>query len=613
MPGISKLGIFKIIKFFNNLSLKYKITIVNSLLAISFLVVSVASFSVYNNRLIENSEKSVQQLQDQMAKKLDIYLNDIINATMIPLYNQDLLHALEFEQDKEFFTSGLNKEVDTMLYSTVFAKNEVHSVILFDLNRMRFSKLKKGALINFEELKKQQWYEKALDDKSKVAITDVYSLSNVTNETEDERKIFTVARQIFSVNLSKPVGFILINTKLDFLRQLCSEVQITNSQRVIITNNNTIIYDTKEKNGGNTIGDEQILKLVENEGKNYYTGTDGIKYLVCSSASKIPVWKIISTVPVSDITSEINTAKVRILMINITICVIMLLGTLAFSIKLVSPIKKLVLLMRLVREGNMNVRYKIRGIDEIGELGIGFNKMIEHLQNLIEQVYQTKLRYKEAELHALQNQINPHFLYNTLESIHMITEINDDHEASQMIQVLGDILRYSVSLKKQKVKVAEEIEHLHKYLFIQNVRFEHKFEVEFDIDESLLDKEIIKLILQPLVENAIYHGLETVDNKGKIVIRGYENESNIVFQIHDNGIGIDEARLEQLNKDACSPESEGRSIGIRNVSERIKIHYGEQYGLSIFSEKGKGTIVKVFLPSTDRKAEDHSLANREDN
>jgi two-component system, sensor histidine kinase YesM len=224
--------------------------------------------------------------------------------------------------------------------------------------------------------------------------------------------------------------------------------------------------------------------------------------------------------------------------------------------------------------------------------------MIGRVQNLLEEVKFTQARKKEAEQLALQNQINPHFIYNTLEMIRMTAEVNDDEEVSEMTYILGKLLRYGVNHSNQPVTVRDEIEHLHNYIVLQNMRFSNKYKLIIEIPEDIYAYPCLKLMVQPIVENAIYHAFKNRVGTGTITIKAEYSFEKLLFTLSDDGNGMDEQSLKLLRDHiAGTPLIEsGRGIGLRNVNERIKLQYGESYGLSVYSKEELGTDVVLYLP-----------------
>ena len=252
--------------------------------------------------------------------------------------------------------------------------------------------------------------------------------------------------------------------------------------------------------------------------------------------------------------------------------------------------------MKLVEKGDFDVKIDFTNRDEIGQLAKTFNNMTKRINKLINEVYVDKVKTKELELQMLQYQINPHFLYNTLESIQMMSIINDDEETSKMVYALGKILRYGISKKHEIVTIKEELSNLNDYIMLQKVRFEDIYEININVDSSLNEIKMIKLILQPIVENAIYHGLQNRTSGGVINVLGYIKNSKVIFEISDNGIGMDANLTTRLNEYINDLNDSFNSIGLKNINKRIKLRYGDLYGIYITSEYGNGSIVTVIFP-----------------
>ncbi|MDB5055765.1 MAG: integral rane sensor signal transduction histidine kinase [Bacilli bacterium] len=261
--------------------------------------------------------------------------------------------------------------------------------------------------------------------------------------------------------------------------------------------------------------------------------------------------------------------------------------------------------MRLIEDGNLDVRIRAKGKDETGLLITGFNSLVERIGSLIDEVKQEHERKKRAELMLMQAQIKPHFLFNTLESINVLAMQNEGKKVSQMVQRLGRILRISIH-PNEEITIRQEMEHLKSYLDIQKFRFEELFDYEIDVSEALMNYTMLKLTLQPLVENSIQHGFEGVAFKGFIHISAVEEKERIVIEIKDNGVGIANETLMKFwykeeietGSDEAEPYvlGERRGLGVRNVADRLRIQYGNGFGIYICSEWGRGTIIKCLIP-----------------
>lgn len=264
------------------------------------------------------------------------------------------------------------------------------------------------------------------------------------------------------------------------------------------------------------------------------------------------------------------------------------------------PIKELQKMTTSIAQGNLNVRVENNNIDEIASLGISFNIMAARLKELIENSIKEQENIKKSELKALQAQINPHFLYNTLDTIVWMAEANKSGQVIQIVGALSNFFRITLSKGKDWISVRDEIEHTRSYLTIQKIRYRDILDFNIEVEENILEYKILKLTLQPIVENALYHGIKNKRSGGKILIKGsLAEEGNLLLEVVDNGIGMTDHKLEEV-KAQLESESMGNSnesgFGLNNVHKRIRLYYGKQYGLTVRSEYSKGTHISLYIP-----------------
>jgi two-component system sensor histidine kinase YesM len=307
-------------------------------------------------------------------------------------------------------------------------------------------------------------------------------------------------------------------------------------------------------------------------------------------------WNLVTSIPKAD-AFHIDSLYIISFIINIVFCLILLIVLFFLFIKRIfNPIKSLIENMEGNVENNLTYKFDYNSNDEIGILVKSYNEMKNRINDLITINYKNKIEQKELDLRQLQNQINPHFIYNTLESIHMMAEMNDDLETSTMAEYFGSIIRYSMNRKINTVLLREEIQIIENYIYLQKMRFDQLFTIENLINPEVLDCEIIKMIIQPLIENSIYHGLSECTGNGKIIIQGQHINNNLLLTISDNGIGIDDDNLKDLNDYINDKNNKFKGIALRNINKRLKLNYGEEYGLEIFSVASKGTSMTLTLP-----------------
>jgi sensor histidine kinase YesM len=286
-----------------------------------------------------------------------------------------------------------------------------------------------------------------------------------------------------------------------------------------------------------------------------------------------------------------------------------LIFNLMFVRRTVTFIVRVVKAMRKVERGDLSTRIKVVGKDETTTLARGFNSLVTRVSELLEDVKQEQRRKRKAEMMLLQAQIKPHFLFNALESINILAVQNEGRKVSKMVLRLAKILRISIQ-QKEEITIEQELEHLTSYLEIQKYRFEELFEYTIDVPKPLLSNPILKLTLQPLVENSIQHGFDGIDYMGQIHVRAREEGSNIALYIEDNGIGITQQQLALFATSGMTslqemyeetPETgERRGLGVSNVADRLRIHYGNGYGLILCSASGQGTVIKCLIPKAMR-------------
>ena len=264
------------------------------------------------------------------------------------------------------------------------------------------------------------------------------------------------------------------------------------------------------------------------------------------------------------------------------------------------PITELVEVTQQVSQGNLQVRSHVNTGVEAKQLSESLNTMIDKINELLEQVKKEQIRIRKAEFELLQAQINPHFLYNTLDTIIWLAESDEQKQVVHMVESLSDFFRTSLNQGKDIISIKEEIQHVRSYLEIQQMRYQDILEYEIDVPEEFYQNTIPKITVQPLVENALYHGIKNKRGKGKITVRGYREDSFFILEVRDNGIGMQTERLEQVRNALVHKQFvESKVYGLYNVNERIRLNCGEEYGLRISSTYQEGTTVKIFLPDAD--------------
>lgn len=397
------------------------------------------------------------------------------------------------------------------------------------------------------------------------------------------------------------LGMMSIDVDTELLNRICRNIRLGKTGYVlIIDRNGDIIYHPNVELVGKNI--EEILGNPSEEKwtSGFFTARIGaVEHVVTVKTFAPAKWKIIGLSNKRELTAEMqNITRISLALIFGSMVAICIFGFYLSGL-LTRPIEELQQTMRRASE-DLNTNVSVRTNDEIGQLGETFNQMLARIRQLMEQSVQEQKKLRRTEMIALQEQIKPHFIYNTLDLIIGLLETNKNEDVINMVEALGAFFRLSLNQGQEIITIREEVAHIKNYLYIQRFRHGDKYDYFFEIEEQILETKTLKLILQPLVENAIYHGVRGLEKPGGLItVKGYLEENNIYFEVLDNGLGIEPERTEEINRcleGIYGVEQEKRYFGLRNVNERIKLAFGKEYGLKLISVPGEGTRVLVHLP-----------------
>ena len=393
-------------------------------------------------------------------------------------------------------------------------------------------------------------------------------------------------------------ALLLINLNYRYFEEIFSNVNLGNGGYVYLTNDRgDIIWHPKQNEiySGRFNEDNKYAATlkdgitVENlRGKNITLNVRTIGYTG---------WKLVGVTPSAAL--GIDGIKFRFFVLFVADLFLFLLAMInAFiSDKISNPIKSLDGSVREIESGNLDVEIVPSGSYEVEHLGKSIKNMLGRIKVLMSDLVAEHNAKRKSEFDTLQSQINPHFLYNTLDIIVWMIENENSDKAVNIVTALAKFFRISLSKGKNIITVKDEVEHVRNYLMIQNMRFKNRFEYSIDVDEKVLSYSSLKLMLQPLVENAIYHGMEFMDGDGEIDVKVFKEDDSLYFTITDNGLGMSEDMVETLlSKDFVSSKK-GSGIGVKNVNERIKLYFGSEYGLKVESEPDEGTKITIHLPA----------------
>ena len=434
--------------------------------------------------------------------------------------------------------------------------------------------------------------------KSEIISTDVNKYIQQI-QMEDKgwlvEKNFTFYVQEIRQYLEKdPLGQLIIRIDLDEFYEIIEEIDYSGVGEVYLVNDeNKIIVS---KSSGKTSLLPAAYQQLDLAPKQIYeeVNVEGVQHTVCCSQSTSNGWKLILAIPTEYYLQDVNAFKTTMLALISMIALVGCVLIIFMARQLTKPLKKLAMQMKKVGQGDLESYIEVKQVNEIEALNETFNQMIEDMRNLIEKEYKQQVMMQDAEMKSLQMQINPHFLYNTLDTINWMARLRGNDDVGDITSSLGKLMRYSLS-KKEFVTIEEELNNLEEYVKIQDVRYGDKVTVLFQVEDALMKYYIPKLLIQPILENAIVHGVEDKIDVCTIKVIIYSEGEDIIIIIEDDGVGMTQEVLVRLLSDDCESKTGHTSIGAINVNRRIQMVYGTQYGMHVQSVLGGGTKVTLRI------------------
>jgi Predicted signal transduction protein with a C-terminal ATPase domain len=412
-------------------------------------------------------------------------------------------------------------------------------------------------------------------------------------------QVFSVGKAIHG-DYDNFLGMMCIDVDVELLNRICGNIRLGKTGYIMLVDeNNRIIYHPKPELIGRSLGVLLGKSSITDWKQGFTTKIGPGNQMIAVKTFSQANWRIIGLSNRFELATEMQKiTSLSLIIILVTIIMLMLIA-IYFASLLTNPLKELQQSMRQASE-DLNTNVKISATDEIGQLGESFNQMLARIRRLMEQSVQEQQKLRRTEMIALQEQIKPHFIYNTLDLIIGLLETNKNEDVINMVEALGAFFRTSLSHGQEYISIREEVDHIRNYLYIQRFRHGDKYDYQIELDEELLNKKTLKLILQPLVENAIYHGVRLLERPGGLItVKGYFQGEHVYFEIIDNGQGMPASLVNDIInclQGTAAVEDEKRFFGLKNVNERIILAFGKEYGLDVESVINEGTKVTVHLP-----------------
>ncbi|MEG1428416.1 MAG: sensor histidine kinase [Hydrogenoanaerobacterium sp.] len=574
-----KPNVKKIKKMFS--SLQFVLTLLMSIFALAAMTaVAVVMLLKFNNTMTENVVTNSSQVVNQVARALNLYIESTI----------DVSDKIVLELN-DYFYSEKQTVVDT-LNTAYKLRDDIVSITVFDGNGEVVAAAPYGLMVKDNiNITEQEWYKIA--QKAPASLN--FSTPHVQNIYKGKYNwVVTFSRKLKLYNKEVPGNSVFtMDMNFNSIEENCNSVTLGKRGYVfLLDENNNIIYHPQQ---------QMIYANIKKEDTAFISGKNDGEYIDDSGSRAVIIrtlehtkWRLVGISYLDELTATRTEVIVFLAKLFGIAVVIVIIIAIMMSRRIAKPIVRLTETMDRVEKGDISVyATEYDGFYEVNRLRRSFNHMIDRINDLLERIKAEEKELRKSELRALQAQINPHFLYNTLGSILWMCESGDGKGAVVMVQALANLFRISISKGNEIITIKDELQHAESYLIIQKVRYKDQFRYSIEADESVLDFRCLKIILQPMIENAIYHGIDRMVDPGEIKIRVKDCGETILMQVIDNGIGMPEAVLSNILE---SESSNSYGIGIKNVNHRIQIYFGKEYGIRFESEPDVGTTVNITIP-----------------
>lgn len=577
-------------------SIQSSISVVFSCLILFLIVItSYISYHLSAQAVEMNSKHYISEIVQQVNINIQSYITNMEDISMLASTNKDVKYYItetSFISDEE--RRPYEKRISDLFQSILITRKDIASIMVFGYNNRFVSDRRITSLNLNANVQEQPWYKNAKAEGGKSVISAPHIQNIIQNEY---RWVVSLSRELKSADGITGEGIFLVDLNLNVLGEICNHINLGKRGYVfILDKDGSIVYHPQQKLINSNLKEEMIDE-VKQSGSGSFTTGDGNKKRIYTIQETHFGWKIVGVAYANELIANQYQINISYFLWTILALVIALYLSFFISRHLSRPIKILQSSMKQVEKGDFSIRSDFRSENEIGQLGQTFNIMVSRIKELMNQIIQNEESKRKSEMKLLQAQINPHFLYNTLDSIIWMAERKKHDEVVQMTSSLAKLFRAIINKNNETVPVRVEIEHITNYLLIQSMRYKDKLDFQIDVDPGILEVHIPKIILQPIVENAIYHGIKNSLEPGLVKITGQEDGDNIVFVVADNGVGMEPEKLEHILK---LKDGIIKGIGVSNVNERIKL-FGNEFGLTFKSEKWEGTEVRIVLPKSGQK------------
>ncbi|MEN8907056.1 MAG: sensor histidine kinase [Clostridiales bacterium] len=588
----------KLFKFlsntFNNLKLKNKLLFSYFILIVMLLsLLTFISYYQVSNFLNEQIIYSSKHVFDQTNSFIDFKLVKILDIVNFISLDSNLNTIINKNSENYNLVDQLRDEVIISDFLKSYQKSkDIDNIKLYVNDEFLFSK-ENVNIFNMKQVKDNYWYKNLLNEPRRV----IFIPPSQNNSRLDENNKISIVKGIVNTNdYSEIIAVLQIDILENDIKKIIKNANATEKSVSFITNSfGTIFTSSNDSFLENVNIDKDFYFNLANNSNWSSINIKEKKHIIGCRSIENTDWYVVSIIPYDEILKSSTVIFNQMIILLFLLAIIAYIFAYFISLSSTKRITKLIKSMESVQNGDMEAIIPSNSRDEIGELIDKFNFMVKEINKLIQDKYQSGLDVKNLELKALQAQINPHFLYNSLDLINWTAIKNDVPEISSLVQTLAKFYKLSLNKGKEIVSIKDEIEHVLSYISIQNMRFENRIKIINKIEEKIYDYKILKLLLQPIVENSILHGIIEKESKsGTITFTGKIIDEIIYIQIKDNGIGMTEEKLNRVFDDT---KESIHGYSMKNINSRIKLYYGRKYGITIKTKLNKGTTVLVKIPT----------------
>lgn len=580
-----------VISFFERKGLQFTLLSTFTVVSIvAILVVTIGYTRQFSLKMEETTRNNNVELLDQVNLNLDDYVHRLMGVSNTAYYK--ILKDADVQKNQE--------EIDREL-SLLYSANEsiIASLAVFSaegnlLTSSPTNQLKEGA-----NAREEDWFKKANEQIENVHFSKPYVDNLFSTPNNTYHWVVSLSRSVQLVNNGEVErGVLLVNMNFSGIEKISTNANLGEGGYVyLMTPDGQLLYHPKQQLIYSGLMMENTHKASKYAEGSHLETFQKENRIVTLKTMGYTGWKIIGVTPINQMQSSLFDNQLLLWSIALMVSLLLFSVNALISVKITNPLRQLEQSVFRMEQDITDIDIPIEGTYEIQHLSKTLTAMAQTMQRLMTDIVKQQEQLRKKEMTALQQQINPHFLYNTLDSTIWMIESGRFEGAITMITSLARFFRISLSKGSNIIPLKDEIEHVQSYLRIQEIRYRNKFEYSIAVDPSIEDAATIKLIVQPLVENAIYHGMDYMYEEGEIQIRAYRFEDEIYIDVEDNGPGMTEEQISHLRKrKQVTSRSKGSGIGFSNVEERIQLFYGKAYGMEVYSEPDEGTLIRIHIP-----------------